>query len=72
MLMRRSQRDHSIATSVLRHFDSNVRSSNSHNCCILLDPDWFVHPGAQMDGMKVSDSLSDVACSLSYIYLAVE
>jgi hypothetical protein len=27
---------------------------------------------AQMDGMKVSDSLSDVACSLSYIYLAVE
>ena len=27
---------------------------------------------APIDGMKVSDSLSDVACSLSYIYLAVD
>jgi hypothetical protein len=27
---------------------------------------------AQMDGMKVSDSLSDVSCSLPYIYLGVE
>jgi hypothetical protein len=28
--------------------------------------------GAQMGGMKVSDPLSDVAFSLSYIHLAVE
>jgi hypothetical protein len=28
---------------------------------------WFT-TGAQTDGMKVSDSLSDVACSLSYIF----
>jgi hypothetical protein len=38
-------------------------------CWILTG---LVTPGAQMDGVKVSDSLSDVACSLSYIYLAVE
>jgi hypothetical protein len=29
-------------------------------------------PRAPMDVMKVSNSLSDVACLLSYIYLAAE
>jgi hypothetical protein len=43
--------------------------SEDSSCWILTG---LVTPGAQMDGMKVSDCLSDVACSLSYIYLAVE